>query len=127
MRVYIRLPCIVAKRPETLFPDVTQADRVHPQADDLSLIGLEKLGRRLHHQDNWNVGDEVAAHRQIDRKRSLRCTRNSDNDDLSAVQIFQSHPVVMLNYEGQRIHAAVIILVEAIDTARHAAGSRTYK
>src|SRR5947208_7716712 len=127
MRVYIRLPCIVAKRPETLFPDVTQAKRVHPQADDLSLIGLEKLGRRLHSQDNWNVGDEVASHRQIDRKRSLRCTRNSDNDNLSAIQIFKSHTIVMLNHEGQRNHAAVIIFVEAMDTARHAAGGGTKK
>src|SRR5438445_11935845 len=109
MRVYIRLPCMVAKRPETLFPDVTQANRVHPQADDLSLIGLEKLGRRLHSQDNWNVGDEVASHRQIDRKRSLRCTRNSDNDDLSAIQIFQSHPVVMLNIDSKCNHEAIII------------------
>src|SRR5213593_1424892 len=125
MRVYIRLPRIVAKRPETLFPDVTQANRVHPEPDDLSLIGLEELGRWLDVQDNWNVGDEVASHRQIDRKRSLGCTRNSNNDDLSAVQIFQSHPVVMLNHESQRIHAVVIIFVEAMDTARHAAGDRT--
>ena len=127
MGIGISLPGISAKRLEALFADIAQPHRVHSKTNDFSLLDLEERGRRLNVKDDRDIGNEIAPHGEINRKRRFGSTRDADKDDVGTVEIFQPHAVIVLYNERQGIHPAIVIFVEPMDAARHTTRRRPQK